>query len=186
MLLQEALSRTIGSQLEIFEKACALVLRTFQNKGKLLICGNGGSAADAQHLAAEFVSSFKRGISRKGLPAIALTTDTSILTAYSNDFNFSGVFARQIEAIGEAGDLLIVLSTSGKSKNCIEAVAMAKSIKIKVLSFSRADSLIGRMSDLALEVQSNDTQRIQEIHMHLYHTLCEVVEEGILDSLDKL
>jgi D-sedoheptulose 7-phosphate isomerase len=186
MQLQEALSRTIESQLEIFEKACVLVLQTFQNKRKLLICGNGGSAADAQHLAAEFVSSFKRGISRKGLPAIALTTDTSILTAYSNDFNFSGVFARQIEAIGEAGDLLIVFSTSGKSKNCIEAIAMAKSIRMKSLSFSSADSLIGKISDLALEVQSNDTQRIQEIHMYLYHTLCEVVEEGLLNSLEKL
>lgn len=179
--LQEALSETIMSQAGSFVRACELVLSTFLNGSKLLICGNGGSAADSQHIAAEFVSSFKRENSRIGLPAIALTTDTSIITAYSNDFDFSGVFARQVEALGNEGDLLIALSSSGESKNCIKAIATARSKKMNVLVFSRQDSTMSGLSDVSLDVvKSSDTQRIQEVHIFLYHNLCEYVEAEYL------
>ena len=98
-----------------------IVAESFRSGGKVIICGNGGSAADSQHFAAKFVSSFTKGLNRRALPAPALTTDTSVLTAYSNDFGYEGVFARQVEAFGLAGDVLIVISTSGNSTNCIKA-----------------------------------------------------------------
>ena len=119
----------------INDTADALVA-AFKSGNKVLICGNGGSAADSQHFAAEFVNAFSRDLDRKALPAIALSTDTSILTSIANDFNFENIYSRQVMAYGKPGDVLVTLTTSGTSKNCIKAVQMAKSLKMKNIVFT--------------------------------------------------
>ncbi len=159
--------------------AADLLTETFRSGSKVLICGNGGSAADSQHFAAEFVSAFSRDIQRRALPALALTVDTSILTAFSNDFTFENVFARQVEAHGRQGDVLIALTTSGSSKNCIAAVRIAKSQGLKTISLTRAAGLIANEVDVAIEVPSMNTQHIQECHMVGYHILSELVENSL-------
>ena len=153
---------------------------TFENKGKLLLCGNGGSAADAQHLAAEFMSSFAVGLNRRSLPAIALTTDSSIITAISNDFSFDLSFARQIEGLGKSGDALLVISTSGESKNCIKAVETAKNLGMSILALTRENSSLYRLADFPMGVPSKNTQQIQECHILAYHVITELVENEIL------
>jgi len=146
---------------------------------KILICGNGGSAADSQHFAAEFVSTFARDLDRKALPAIALTVDTSIITAYSNDFSFDKVFARQVEAYGRPGDVLIVLTTSGSSKNCLEAASQASNLGLKTIAFTQEGGQISKFVDHAIEIPSKNTQHIQECHMVCYHIITELVEEAL-------
>lgn len=180
--LQNSLSATVIKNLDKIIYAGELIAGTFLMGGKILICGNGGSAADAQHFAAEFVSSFRNGLDRKALPALALTTDSSILTAYSNDFDFRDVFVRQVEAYGNPSDILIIFSTSGTSENCLRALARAKEIGLKTVSFTKANSKCGSISDISLEVETSDTQRIQENHVYLYHTICEIVENIVLDN----
>lgn len=147
-------------------EAVDIIYRAFQEGGKLMICGNGGSAADAQHLAAEFVP--------KGLPAIALTTDSSFLTAYANDVGYYRVFAQQVESLGYAGDVLLVLTTSGKSRNIIEAVQSAHRGGIKVIAMT-GDARMGKFledfCDTIIAVPSSNTQHIQEAHVMLYHAL---------------
>ncbi len=142
---------------------------------KLLFCGNGGSAADSQHIAAEFVGRFK--LDRPGLPALALTTDTSILTAVANDYSFDQIFSRQVEALGKSGDLLIALSTSGMSRNVLEAVKKARDMGLRVVGFTGAcggDLL--QLSDIAFIAQHTETSHIQEMHMIALHAISEVVE----------
>jgi len=156
-----------------------IIIDVFRNNGKLLICGNGGSAADSQHLAAEFVSSFSKDISRNALSAISLSSDTSILTAYSNDFEFENVFARQVEAHGRKDDVLIAFSTSGNSKNCLMAVQKAKAINMKTISFSKKGGKINTMTDIGILVPSNNTQHIQECHIIAYHIITEIVESQL-------
>jgi D-sedoheptulose 7-phosphate isomerase len=158
----------------------AIISDAFKSGNKLLICGNGGSAADSQHLAAEFVSAFSKEISRRGLPAIALTVDTSILTAYANDFGFEGVFSRQIEALGSKNDVLLVLTTSGNSKNCLVAVDQAKSMGMKTLGFSGNDGKLKSKVDVCLCINSSNTQHIQEIHQLAYHALVGLVENQMI------
>jgi D-sedoheptulose 7-phosphate isomerase len=177
-----SLSASLETEQFKLTKVSELVLDVFASGNKVLICGNGGSAADSQHLAAEFVSSFQNGLSRRALPAIALTTDTSIITAYSNDFEYDGIFARQIEALGKPGDLLIVFSTSGKSRNCLRAIEVASKKQLKIVTFSRSNSKIAKDSDISIEVMSEDTQRIQEVHMFFYHTICELIETKLIRS----
>ena len=152
------------------------IVNTFESGGKLLICGNGGSAADSQHLATEFVSSFSKDMKRKSLPAISLSSDVAFLTAYSNDFNFTGVFERQVEALGSNIDTLIVFSTSGNSKNCLKALEKAKLIGMRSIAFTGASGSLGKISDFVIEVPSTNTQHIQECHQICYHTLVELVE----------
>jgi D-sedoheptulose 7-phosphate isomerase len=152
------------------------IVKTFENGGKLLICGNGGSAADSQHLAAEFISSFSKDLKRKSLPAISIASDVAILTAYSNDFNFTGVFERQVEALGNSIDTLIVFSTSGNSENCIKALEKAKLIGMGSIAFTGASGFIGTISDFVIGVPSTNTQHIQECHQICYHILVELVE----------
>jgi D-sedoheptulose 7-phosphate isomerase len=154
-----------------------VICKSFNSGGKLLICGNGGSAADAQHLAAEFVSAFSKNIKRAGMPAIALTTDSSILTAYSNDFTFDDIFSRQLEALGKKGDVLLVLSTSGNSKNCLNAVEYARLNGIITLGFSGVDGRLRNVVDHCFSVASNNTQHIQEVHQVAYHILAGLVEK---------
>ena len=164
------------SETDTLIMAANQIVRTFETGGKLLICGNGGSAADSQHLAAEFVSSFSKDLKRKSLPAISLSADVTILTAYSNDFDFSGVFERQVEGLGSNLDTLIVLSTSGNSENCVKAIERAKLIGMSSISFTGESGIIEKISDLSIRVPSTNTQHIQECHQICYHTLVELVE----------
>jgi D-sedoheptulose 7-phosphate isomerase len=161
----------------IFEAAC-LITACFRSGGKLLFFGNGGSAADAQHLAAEFVGRFVR--ERAGLPAIALTTDSSILTAVGNDYGFDRVFARQLEALGRAGDVAIGISTSGNSPNVLEGIKAAKRERLTTIGLSGKDGgMLAKEADLTITISSSSTARIQECHIAVGHLFCELTEEAL-------
>jgi D-sedoheptulose 7-phosphate isomerase len=167
------------------EEAASLIIEAFRNNNKILICGNGGSAADSQHFAAEFVNTFSKDLQRKSLSAIALTTDTSVLTAISNDFDYLNIFARQIEAHARSGDILVVLTTSGSSKNCIKAVEQASKVGIKSIAFTRTGAEITKSSSVSIQVPSKNTQHIQECHMLAYHVITEIVEEKLFRGATK-
>ena len=157
---------------ELIQLAC----ETIEAGAKLIICGNGGSAADAQHIAAEFSGRFR--VDRRPLAALALTTDTSALTAIGNDYGFELVFARQLQALSKSQDLLLVISTSGNSINIQEALTKAKDLGIKSVAFLGKDGgACAKLADLSLIVPSQDTARIQEMHILLGHTLCAAVED---------
>lgn len=156
--------------------AAGLIAACFQAGGKLLLAGNGGSAADCQHMAAEFTSRLRREHDRAALPAIALTTDTSFLTAYANDLDFEGAFARLVEAYGRPGDLFLGISTSGGSKNIVKAVAMAKQRGLKVIILCGEGGSLAAEADLAVAVPSRHTALIQEIHLACEHAICDGVE----------
>lgn len=160
-------------------RAAESIYSSFLAGNKILICGNGGSAADSQHFAAEFVNAFSRDLDRKALPAIALSTDSSILTSIANDFNFENVFSRQVAAYGKPGDVLVTLTTSGSSKNCISAVDMAKTLKLTNIVFTKEHAHISSAADIAIEVPSQNTQHIQECHMLAYHVITELVEDKL-------
>ena len=161
-----------------------VITECFKSGGKLLICGNGGSAADSQHLATELVSRFF--LERKALNAEALTVNTSTLTAVANDYSFDKIFSRQVEAKGKKGDVLLSISTSGNSRNVIEAIKAAKSIGIKTIGFAgnNTDSLICKMSDYYVSIPSNSTPRIQEAHILAGHIICEIVEKNLFKKGD--
>jgi len=165
--------------LESIVSAAGLIADAFRSGGKVLLCGNGGSAADCQHVAAEFVSILRRDFERPGLPAIALTTDTSFLTAYANDFGYEGVFARQVEALGKAGDLLVGISTSGNSPNVIRAVESALRIGMRTIALTGRGGRLPAVADVAVSVPSADTQHIQEAHLAIEHIICELVERHL-------
>ncbi len=149
--------------------------KAFTNNKKLLICGNGGSAADAQHLAAEFVNRFQ--LERKPLPALALTTDTSIITSVANDYSYDEVFSKQINALGVQGDILLAISTSGRSENVLSAIRTAKKKGLYTVGFIGGDSgEMWRLVDLALVVKSDQTPRVQETHILAGHLICELVD----------
>jgi D-sedoheptulose 7-phosphate isomerase len=158
------------------------VVACFRAGNKLMICGNGGSAADAQHLAAEFVNRFL--IDRAPLPALALTTDTSILTSVGNDFSYDDIFAKQVEALGKSGDILLGISTSGNSPNVVRAVDTAKKLGIRtvVLTGGSGGRLAGE-AELVLTVPSAKTPHIQEAHLWIEHMLCWLVDERLFGSL---
>jgi D-sedoheptulose 7-phosphate isomerase len=164
--------------LEDIEKASIAITKAFRCHHKLLIAGNGGSAADAQHIAAEFVNRFN--FDRPGLPAIALTTDTSILTSVSNDSSFQRVFARQVSAIGSEGDILLAVSTSGKSSNLVEALKEAREKRMLTIGITGYPG--GTMKDLCgicIMVPSESTPRIQEAQILIEHIICSIVEEEL-------
>ncbi|PYL44829.1 MAG: phosphoheptose isomerase [Verrucomicrobia bacterium] len=164
----------------IFE-AADLITMCLQGDGKLLFFGNGGSAADAQHLAAEFVGRFVR--ERAGLPAIALTTDSSILTAVGNDYGFDQIFARQIQALGRPGDVAIAISTTGNSLNVLEGVKEARKRKLKTIGLTGKDGgLLAQQTDVAIMVPSTSTARIQECHIAIGHLFCELVDGDFSES----
>lgn len=145
--------------------------------GKILICGNGGSAADAQHFAAELSGRYKK--ERKALAGIALTTDTSALSAIGNDYGFEFVFSRQVEALGNENDVLIGISTSGKSPNVLEALKKAKELNMLCLGLSgKGGGMMNKLCDYNLVVPSDDTARIQEMHILIIHTLCQIIDES--------
>jgi D-sedoheptulose 7-phosphate isomerase len=159
--------------------AADLIARTFRAGGKLLLCGNGGSAADCQHMAAEFVGRLTHEKDRPGLPAIALTTDTSFLTAYANDVGFDGVFARQVQALGSAGDVLIAISTSGGSPNVLAAAGEARRKGLSVVALLGEDGPLARAADVAIKVPTRDTQLIQQVHLAVEHLICHLVERTL-------
>ena len=153
----------------------------FKKGNKILLCGNGGSAADAQHIAAEFIARFKR--ERKSLPAIALTTDTSILTAVSNDYSYDLVFARQVEGLGERGDILIAISTSGNSRNILEAARKAKESGLFVIGFTgKSGGELKKIVDLNFSAGSEKTPHVQEMHITALHAISEAVEDTLFSS----
>ena len=155
----------------------------FRAGKKLLICGNGGSAADSQHIAAEFMIRLSRDLDRPALPAIALTTDTSNLTAGGNDIGFENVFARNVEGLGNSGDALLVISTSGSSKNLIKAVSKAKEKKMVTFGFlGGSGGELAGLVDKKIIVPSENTQRIQEGHITIAHIVCEIVERSLFDD----
>ena len=165
---------------EKISEAAKLVSIAIKNGRKVMLCGNGGSAADSQHLAAELVVRLTGKVNRKALPGMALTTDTSILTAASNDFGFENVFSRQIEAHGTKGDILIAISTSGNSPNIIKAVNTAKEMDIVTIGLlGNAGGKLGSLVDLSLIVPSNDTQRIQETHITIGHIIIQLAENRL-------
>jgi len=173
--LRTVLARDCGTA--IFEAADSIIT-CLRAGGKLLFFGNGGSAADAQHLAAEFVGRFVR--ERAALPAIALTTNSSILTAVGNDYGFDQIFARQVQALGHPGDVVIAISTSGNSPNIIEGVRAAKKGQLKTIGLGGKDGgLLAKETDLAITIASTNTARIQECHVAVGHLLCELTEEGL-------
>ncbi|MBI2418239.1 MAG: D-sedoheptulose 7-phosphate isomerase [Ignavibacteriales bacterium] len=162
------------------EEMVLLVVEMYKHKNKLLLCGNGGSAADCQHIATEFMIRLSHDINRPALPAIALTTDTSNLTAGGNDIGFENVFARNVEGLGAAGDVLLAISTSGNSGNVIKAVEMAHKKQMKVIGFLGGNG--GKLKDIvdiAIVIPSNNVQRIQEGHITVAHILCEGVERSL-------
>jgi D-sedoheptulose 7-phosphate isomerase len=173
--LARRVSDTMGPELE---RAHALVKSTVDRGGTLLFCGNGGSAADAQHLATEYVVRYQR--TRRAYPAIALTTDTSLLTAAGNDLGFDEIFARQVEALGRKGDLLIIHSTSGTSPNVIKAAEAAQAKGIEVLGFAARDG--GRLKQLATHcvvIPTQRTDRAQELHLCIEHIICDLIDQTL-------
>ncbi len=173
--------RTIEKTIEIMipqtKEASELVIDTLKNGNKVLFCGNGGSASDAQHLSAELVGRYKT--ERRGLPAMALTTDTSALTAIGNDYGYDRVFDRQVEALINRGDLLIGISTSGESLNVLSALLLAKDMGARTIGFTgKGGGKIKYASDVNLIVPSDDTPRIQEMHILIGHIICQAVDNA--------
>jgi len=170
-------NETLQDNLEIVIKIVREITTSLKKGGKVILFGNGGSAADSQHIAAEFIGRFKK--ERKSLSAVALTTDTSILTALSNDYGYDIIFARQIEGLGKRGDIAIGISTSGNSKNVIEGVRVAKKMGIKTVSFTGSGGgKLAQLCDYNLMVPSANTARIQEAHICFFHIICELVENN--------
>lgn len=160
------------------EEAVRMLALAYRSGNKVLVCGNGGSAADAQHMAGELVGRFK--LERRSLPCLALTTDTSILTAVANDYAYDRVFARQVEGLAESGDIILGISTSGNSENVVAALAAGRKIGAKTIALSgRGGGRLNEAADLNLVVPSDDTPRIQEGHITLIHILCDLLEKEL-------
>jgi D-sedoheptulose 7-phosphate isomerase len=163
--------------------ASDVMTATFKGGKKVLLCGNGGSAADCQHMAAELVSRLSRDRERPGLPALALTTDTSLLTAYGNDFGFGGVFERQVDALGFTGDALVAISTSGGSENVRRAVRVAKTKGMSTIALTGEGGALALEVDIAIVIPSRNTQHIQEALLPVEHLLCWLVEQAVFGHL---
>ncbi len=169
-------------QLKSIISLATLISETFSRGGKLLLFGNGGSAADAQHVAAEFVNRFQ--IERPPLPAIALTTDTSIITSIGNDYDFSDIFSKQVKALGQKGDIVIGISTSGNSVNVLKGIEAALSMGAYTVGLTGKDGgEIAKRVDMNLNVESNTTARIQETHITVCHILCDLVDQKLFGSM---
>jgi D-sedoheptulose 7-phosphate isomerase len=165
---------------ESIQRAAAEIVRSVRDGGKLLICGNGGSAADAQHLATEFVSTLKVDRRRAAIPAVALTTDTSLLTAISNDYGFDEVFARQVEALGRPGDVLLGISTSGNSQNVVMAFEQARTQGLRTIALTgRSPGKIGPLAEVEITVPSDETSHIQEAHIAIGQLIAFLVEDEL-------
>lgn len=187
--MREYLLETSRLQLLMADQADAIlaaadaVVECFSAGSKLLLCGNGGSAADCQHVATELVSRLTREFKRPGLPAIALTTDTSFLTAFANDESFEGVFERQVRALGKRGDTLIAISTSGTSANVLRAVESARELGMVTIGLTGKGGRIGALVDHSVVVPSQNTQHIQEALLPIEHILCHLIERGVFPEV---
>lgn len=177
----ETKEELIQNQIEEIKKSCEEIINCYKNKNKILVCGNGGSAADSQHFVAELVGRYK--LERRALPAIALTTDTSILTAIGNDYGYDQVFRRQVEALGTEGDIFFTISTSGNSSNCILAIDEARKKGMKVIGLlGKYGGKMKELCDISIIVPSNNTPRIQESHIMIIHIICEIMENKLFKN----
>jgi len=168
-------SKKLSKQIE---SSITLIIKSIKKGNKVVLFGNGGSAADAQHMAAEFVGRFMK--ERKSFPAIALSTDSSIITAIGNDYSFEKVFSRQAESLVKKGDVIIAISTSGESKNILEGIKTSKKIGAKIISLTGENGIkMKKNSDIFLNVPSTITSRIQEVHRTIIHIICEMVEDEL-------
>ncbi len=175
ILLKESL---LKEQVANIEKAARAIIKSLRLGGKLLIFGNGGSAADSQHMAAELVGRFKKD--RRPLAAIALTVNTSILTAVGNDYGYDQTFSRQIIALGKKGDVALGISTSGNSQNVLSAIKEAASLDIRTIGLTGGDGgKIGKACDIAINISSKDTPRTQESHIMIIHIICDLIEKEL-------
>ncbi|HZW40175.1 MAG TPA: D-sedoheptulose 7-phosphate isomerase [Ignavibacteriaceae bacterium] len=181
------IKRSIIENPEIINKiknSASIILDAYKSGFKTLIAGNGGSAADAQHMAGEFVSKFN--FDRPGLASVALTTDSSIITAIGNDYGYEKVFARQIEAQGNTGDIFIGISTSGNSKNILEAIRKCNEKNIFTIGFTgESGGEMAHLCNICIQVPSNETPRIQEVHLLIEHIICGIVEENMFKEYKK-
>ena len=174
-------ARFVQRNAPLVGKMVRMVTEAFKAGNKVFLFGNGGSAADAQHIAAEFVNRFM--IERPPLPAIALSTDTSILTSISNDYGYTDTFSKQIKALGKEGDIAIGISTSGKAANVLKAIRLAKEMGLKTIGLTGGDGgELAKIADLALVVDSPITARIQEVHITIGHILCEMVDRLLFQN----
>ncbi len=174
-------SKFVKENASLIADVSKMIADAFNDGKKLIIFGNGGSACDASHIAAEFVNRFKKD--RPGLPAIALNTDMAVMTSIANDYDYSEVFARQVKTLGEQGDIAVAISTSGGSKNILKAVdaAKKKGLKTIALTGTKGDKFASK-SDYAFVVPTDDTPRIQETHITLGHVLCQMIEEILFEA----
>ena len=173
----ETINNVIGSMEADIEKSSIIIVEALKNGNKVLLCGNGGSAADAQHIAAELTGRYKT--ERRGLPGIALTTDTSALTAIGNDYGYDRVFDRQVESLAQKGDVIIGISTSGNSKNVINALNLGREMGCKTIGLSGRDGGgMNQACDINLVVPSDNTPRIQEMHILFGHTICQIIDNN--------
>jgi len=171
----------LKNQSEKIEKAANEVINSLKTGNKIIFCGNGGSAADAQHLAAELMGRYK--VDRNPLPAISLTVDTSAITAIGNDYGYENIFSRQLRGIGVKGDILFAISTSGASKNVIKAIREARDMGIYVISLTGInDSEMKNLSHLTIQSQSDETNHIQEMHIAIGHLICGLVESSVVEN----
>lgn len=189
-IIQNHLLRSAEIKQAVAEKCTAdisvaaeMLTETLRSDGKILLCGNGGSAADCQHISAEFASVLTQEFMRPALAALALTTDTSFITANANDFGFEGIFERQVEALGRKGDSLIGISTSGNSKNVLRAFNFAKERGIRTIALTgESGGHMANVADVCIKVPSGNTQHIQESHIAIGHILCELVEVSLFNK----
>jgi len=173
--------RFLKEHLKLIIDASKIIAESFNEGKKLILFGNGGSATDASHIAAEFINRFKK--ERPGLPAIALNTDMAVITSIANDYDFSEVFSRQLKSLSEDGDMVIAITTSGSSSNVLKAVDVAKKKKLRIIVFTGAKGeKLASKADYAFIVPSENTPRIQETHITLGHVLCQMVEEILFET----
>lgn len=182
---KEMLAQFQAVGIETVLAAAEAIIRALKQNGTVYICGNGGSAADAQHIAAELVGRFAR--TRNALPAIALTTDTSVITSIANDFGYENAFARQVEALVKKADIVWAISTSGDSQNVIAAAKLAREKGAVVLAFSgRKNCKLEKTADICFCAEDKSTARVQEIHQLAYHIICDIVEQSFCQKLDRI
>jgi D-sedoheptulose 7-phosphate isomerase len=179
---QKVVEQTIEQSAEVIDQIADSIIRCFRQGNKLLICGNGGSAADAQHVAGEFVNRFR--FDHSALPALALTTDTSILTCVGNDSAFENIFSRQVEDLAKPGDILVGISTSGSSPNILKALDAGRVLGLTTVGFTgeNGPAKMSPKCDLCLVVPSSDTPRIQESHIFIWHVICGIVEQSLFND----
>ncbi|RMD84768.1 MAG: SIS domain-containing protein [Candidatus Dadabacteria bacterium] len=182
----ETKSRVLAECTEEILGAARLCTEALEEGHKVLLCGNGGSAADSQHIAAELVSVLNQDFPRPALAAIALTTDSSCLTAQANDFGYERIFERQVEALGSSGDILVAISTSGNSENVVRAAECAKTRGLSVIGLTGGTGgRVAEVADVTIRVPSHNVQHIQESHITVGHILCDVIEQSLFGAFSK-